>query len=194
MGAKRHSASTVLCETNMATKAGLSPVAAAKRESAPAALDLRQGKEVQMHASSHTPARPLAGASSLSQHDLPGELLGGVLALSGDERAAAALELLRELLSAPEQEGPRAPELLTVAQVAKGCQVHPRTVIRAINAGDLRAVRLPIRGGLRIEPKALDEWIAQCSAEESPTDLSSRRSRAGCSGRRPSGRLELSDV
>lgn len=150
-----------------------------------------------MHARPHTPARSLtAGASLSAQQDLPGDRLGGVLALSGDERAAAALELLRELLSAPESEGPRAPELLTVAQVAKGCQVHPRTVIRAVQAGELRAVRLPIRGGLRIEPKALDEWIARCSADEPPTELTSRRSRGGGgrAGRRPSGRLELSDV
>lgn len=50
--------------------------------------------------------------------------------------------------------------LLTVGDVAQLCQVHCKTVTRAIQAGRLRAVRLGRRGAYRIRPEDLDQWIA----------------------------------
>jgi excisionase family DNA binding protein len=40
--------------------------------------------------------------------------------------------------------------LLTASDVAALCQVSPKTVMRAIKSGDLRAARLGKRGAFRI--------------------------------------------
>ena len=124
---------------------------------------------------------------------LPGtdESLRQVLELAGSERAATVLTLLRELLErpTPEQAGP---DLLTLEQVAKRCQVHPRTIRRAIDTGDLEAVALPIRGGLRVEVKSLEDWISKHKGTEPPSPLHGGRRRSAPTRR--SGRLELSDI
>jgi excisionase family DNA binding protein len=49
--------------------------------------------------------------------------------------------------------------LLTVAEVAESCQVHGKTVMRAIARGELRAVRLGARGAYRIRPGDVDAWL-----------------------------------
>lgn len=50
--------------------------------------------------------------------------------------------------------------LLTPQQVAQACQLSARTVLRAIDRGDLRASKLAVRGGWRIMPADVDEWLA----------------------------------
>ena len=49
--------------------------------------------------------------------------------------------------------------LLTPQQVADACQLSARTVLRAIERGDLRASKLAIRGGWRIVPTDVDAWL-----------------------------------
>jgi excisionase family DNA binding protein len=49
--------------------------------------------------------------------------------------------------------------LLTVAEVADRCRVHPKTVMRAIARGELEALRLGERGAYRIRPEDLDSWL-----------------------------------
>jgi excisionase family DNA binding protein len=49
--------------------------------------------------------------------------------------------------------------LLTASDVTALCQVSPKTVMRAIKAGDLRAARLGKRGALRISPEDVDAWL-----------------------------------
>ena len=119
----------------------------------------------------------------------PSEPLREVLALAGQERSATVLALLRELLS---MQPPEEPKLLTLDQVAKRCQVHPRTIRRAIDTGDLEAVALPIRGGLRVEVKSLEDWISKHKGAEPPSPLHGGRRRSAPTRR--SGRLELSDI
>ncbi|HEX8157850.1 MAG TPA: helix-turn-helix domain-containing protein [Solirubrobacteraceae bacterium] len=86
--------------------------------------------------------------------------------------------------------------LLTPAEVAAHCRVSTKTVLRAIRSGALRAARLGTRGAYRVEPAAVDAWIAACqefrvgSETTSPTPstrttASPRRTAAG-------GRLFLS--
>jgi excisionase family DNA binding protein len=50
-------------------------------------------------------------------------------------------------------------QLLTVAQVANVCQCSTRTVMRAIDAGDLRASQLASRGVWRITAADIDSWL-----------------------------------
>ncbi len=52
--------------------------------------------------------------------------------------------------------------LLTPAEVAAHCRVSTKTVLRAIRSGALRAARLGTRGAYRVEPVAVDAWIAAC--------------------------------
>lgn len=49
--------------------------------------------------------------------------------------------------------------LLTVAEVAEICRVHPKTVTRAIARGELRGSRLGAGGALRLRPADVDAWI-----------------------------------
>jgi excisionase family DNA binding protein len=55
--------------------------------------------------------------------------------------------------------------LLTVGEVAEMCQVHRKTVTRAIRIGRLRAARLGVRGAYRLRPDDVDEWIASSVVE-----------------------------
>ncbi len=121
----------------------------------------------------------------------PRESLRALLDLAGGERATTVLSLLRELLerSAPEQVGP---SLLTLDQVAERCQVHPRTIRRAIQMGDLEAVQLPIRGGLRVQVKSLEDWISKHTGAETLSLVHGGRRTSAA--KRRSGRLELSDI
>jgi len=64
--------------------------------------------------------------------------------------------------------------LLTVGDVAEMCQVHRKTVTRAIQSGRLRAARLGARGAYRLRPDDVDQWLAdsvvQPGAIASPRD------------------------
>lgn len=51
------------------------------------------------------------------------------------------------------------PELLTPEQVAETCSVSVRTVMRAIEADELRASQLARRGCWRIAPDDVVAWI-----------------------------------
>jgi excisionase family DNA binding protein len=114
----------------------------------------------------------------------PAQELADLLALAGSYRAEHVLALLRELLLMPTPD--RAPDLLTIEQVAQRLQAHPRTVRRAIDSGELPAVDLPFRGGLRVTREALDGWFSKHAVvpAQQPVVLAARRS----------GRLELSDI
>ena len=114
----------------------------------------------------------------------PSQELSDLLELAGAERTGRVLALLRELLLMP---SPRAeqPELMTIEQVAKRLQVSPRTIRRAIDAGELEALDLPFRVGLRVRPEALEKlYQDNLVVEPAPVAIASRRS----------GRLELSDI
>lgn len=50
--------------------------------------------------------------------------------------------------------------LMTVAEVAAICQVHRKTVTRAISRGELRAARLGARGAYRLRQGDVDAWLA----------------------------------
>jgi excisionase family DNA binding protein len=61
--------------------------------------------------------------------------------------------------------------LLTSQQVAEACQLSVRTVLRAIDRGDLRASKLALRGGWRILPADVDEWlVARSNRRRDPPD------------------------
>lgn len=61
--------------------------------------------------------------------------------------------------------------LLTPQQVADACQLSPRTVIRAIERGELRASKLALRGGWRIAPADIDAWlVARSNRRRDPPD------------------------
>jgi excisionase family DNA binding protein len=51
-------------------------------------------------------------------------------------------------------------ELLTVDEVAAELRIVPRTVRRAIEAGELAAVRIGGTRLLRVHRGALDDWLA----------------------------------
>jgi excisionase family DNA binding protein len=87
----------------------------------------------------------------------PAQELADLLLLAGSHRAEHVLALLRELLLMPTPDG--RPDLLTIEQVAERLQVHPRTIRRAIDSGELPAVDLPFRSGLRVTREALDSWF-----------------------------------
>jgi excisionase family DNA binding protein len=55
--------------------------------------------------------------------------------------------------------------LLTPADVAERCQVSPKTVIRAIRAGRLRAYRLGARGAYRVRAADVEAWLAASQVE-----------------------------
>lgn len=86
--------------------------------------------------------------------------------------------------------------LLTPQQVADACQLSPRTVIRAIERGELRASKLAVRGGWRIVPSDVDAWLAaRSNRRRDPPDGERPRGNEiqpdlarGRTGRRPSGR------
>lgn len=47
---------------------------------------------------------------------------------------------------------------LTIEQVADICQCSTKTIMRAIDRGELRAYQVQRRGGWRVEPGALTDW------------------------------------
>jgi excisionase family DNA binding protein len=49
--------------------------------------------------------------------------------------------------------------LLSTGSAAALAGCHRVTIVRAIHAGELEAVRLGKRGGYRIRPAALNDWI-----------------------------------
>ena len=54
--------------------------------------------------------------------------------------------------------------LMKVSEVASVCQVHPKTVRRAIARGELRAARLGTSGALRVSEDDVTAWIdARCT-------------------------------
>lgn len=69
-------------------------------------------------------------------------------------------------------------EVLTLEQVAERVKVHPRTVKRAIDSGDLEASQLnPKKGGWRIEwPAAVVAWLlVRSNRERAPRPLAEVR-------------------
>ncbi len=128
-------------------------------------------------------ARPLTEPTTAGVQ--PAQELADLLALAGSYRAEHVLALLRELLLMPAPDG--RPDLLTIEQVAARLQVHPRTVRRAIESGELAALDLPFRGGLRIRSEALDGWFQAHAVVPAPPPVAALP-------RRHSGRLELSDI
>jgi excisionase family DNA binding protein len=61
--------------------------------------------------------------------------------------------------------------LLTPQQVADLCQLSARTVVRAIERGELRASKLATRGGWRMVPADVDAWlIARANRYRDPPD------------------------
>jgi excisionase family DNA binding protein len=127
-------------------------------------------------------ARPLTPRTAGVE---PAQELADLLALAGSHRAEHVLALLRELLLMPTPDG--RPDLLTIEQVAQRLQVHPRTIRRAIESGELPAVDLPFRGGLRVRSEALDVWFAEHAVVPPRPPLAALPERQ-------SGRLELSDI
>ena len=55
--------------------------------------------------------------------------------------------------------------LLTVGDVAEMCQVHRKTVTRAIQAGRLRAARLGARGAYRLRPDDVERWFVESTVK-----------------------------
>ena len=55
--------------------------------------------------------------------------------------------------------------LLTPADVARRCQVSTKTVLRAIQAGRLRASRLGQKGAYRVREIDVDVWIEAAIVE-----------------------------
>jgi excisionase family DNA binding protein len=55
--------------------------------------------------------------------------------------------------------------LLTPADVADRCQVSPKTVMRAIRAGRLRAYRLGTRGAYRLRAADVEAWLADSAVQ-----------------------------
>jgi excisionase family DNA binding protein len=51
-------------------------------------------------------------------------------------------------------------ELLSVGEVAKLLRLHPHSVYRKINTGELPAVRLGEDGALRVRSDELETWLA----------------------------------
>lgn len=68
--------------------------------------------------------------------------------------------ILRGANPAAARHGGMKERLLTVGDVAEMCQVHRKTVTRAIRSGRLRAARLGARGAYRLRPDDVDAWIA----------------------------------
>lgn len=68
--------------------------------------------------------------------------------------------------------------LLTVGDVAEMCQVHRKTVTRAIRSGRLRAARLGARGAYRLRPDDVEQWVAD-SAVEPVASVAARARRPG---------------
>lgn len=158
---------------------GLTPrqLSAGVRESGRADQKATDENGSRMQASQATRTRRAAGAVEPSQE------LADLLALAGAERDGRVLALLRELLLMPSPGGEQ-PDLMTLEQVAERLQVSPRTIRRAIDAGDLEAVDLPFRVGLRVKREVFEKWLSENTAVEAPVSIGARRS----------GRLELSDL
>jgi excisionase family DNA binding protein len=65
-------------------------------------------------------------------------------------------------------------KLLKPADVAELCQLHPRTVLRAIHAGRLRASQLGAHTAYRIRREDVDAWLEATVLEpqrEEPTEV-----------------------
>src|SRR4051812_29859381 len=59
--------------------------------------------------------------------------------------------------------------LLTVGDVAEMCQVHRKTVTRAIRAGRLRAARLGARGAYRLRHDDVERWLTESLVQPAPS-------------------------
>ena len=56
--------------------------------------------------------------------------------------------------------------LLTPADVAERCQISPKSVLRAIHRGRLRAYRLGERGAYRLREGDIDAWLERSVVPE----------------------------
>lgn len=100
-------------------------------------------------------------------HVLPGLL---TVEVSGDRRIPPGE--LRRRLAAPVDD-----RLLTLAEAAAEVKVSPRTVLRAIRAGELEASELnERRGGWRIYASAIADWMERRATRRSgPSSPPARR-------------------
>ena len=69
----------------------------------------------------------------------------------------------------PAVRGSENERLMTVKEVADLVQLHEKVIRRAIEAGELPAVK--IRSRVRIRRAAVDAWLAASQVEPSPHDL-----------------------
>ena len=79
--------------------------------------------------------------------------------------------------------------LLTPADVAERCQISPKSVLRAIHRGHLRAYRLGERGAYRLREGDIDAWLERSVVPEPakpPTPIP-----AVCDRQSTAGRLRL---
>jgi excisionase family DNA binding protein len=72
---------------------------------------------------------------------------------------------------------------MTVQQAAWALTVHPRTVLRAIDAGELSAVK--VRGRWRVPPDALDAWVRADGNDATTPRRTAGRERLRRAGGRP---------
>ena len=80
--------------------------------------------------------------------------------------------------------------LLTASDVAALCQVSPKTIMRAIKSGHLRAARLGKRGAFRISPEDVETWLDRISVK--PPEVADPRVARRLAGRvLEPGRLHL---
>jgi excisionase family DNA binding protein len=61
--------------------------------------------------------------------------------------------------------------LLTVSEAARLLRLHPHTIYRRINRGELRAFRLGEDGPLRVCSNELERWLAQYPARPTRGEL-----------------------
>ena len=69
--------------------------------------------------------------------------------------------------SPPMSPARRSPLSTGAAAAVAGC--HPVTIWRAIERGDLEAVRLGPTGAYRIDPRSLEEWLRPAHNPEEET-------------------------
>ena len=87
---------------------------------------------------------------------------------------------------------PAAPaRLLTISEIADACQLSEKAVRRAIDEGELPAVKL--RSRLRVTPQDFDAWISTSRRQASCPVATAPRSEASARGHIPHAVAPTSD-